>query len=71
MMHDDVVLVETKSGPRGCLVDRRLRALGVRPTSVSKYCVGVAMLRPEMASNPWHRILRHHFEASTLDSIHP
>ena len=39
-----------------------LRELGVRPASVSKYCVGVAALHPELPSNPWHQTLRRYFE---------
>lgn len=56
------VLVETKSaGPAGG-VDRWLRRHGVRPLSISKYCVGVALLYPHVRANPWHRTLRRHFE---------
>jgi hypothetical protein len=29
---------------------------------VSKYCVGVAALHPELRSNPWHQTLRRYFE---------
>jgi hypothetical protein len=34
----------------------------VRPAAVSKYCVGVAALHPELPSNPWHQTLRRYFE---------
>jgi hypothetical protein len=57
------VLVESKSGGQGgSVADRILRELGVRPASVSKYCVAVAALHPELPSNPWHRTLRRYFE---------
>jgi VTC domain len=56
------VLVESKSSGRGSAPDRILRELGVRPASVSKYCVGVAALHPELPSNPWHQTLRRYFE---------
>jgi VTC domain len=56
------VLVESKSSGRGSAPDRILRELGVRAASVSKYCVGVAALHPELPSNPWHRTLRRYFE---------
>jgi len=56
------VLVESKSAGRGSAPDRILRELGVRPASVSKYCVGVAALHPELPSNPWHQTLRRYFE---------
>jgi hypothetical protein len=56
------VLVESKSALYGSPADRLLRELGVRPASVSKYCLGVAALHPELPSNPWHRTLRRYFE---------
>jgi hypothetical protein len=56
------VLVESKSSAGGSAADRILRELGVRPASVSKYCVGVAALHPELPSNPWHQTLRRYFE---------
>ena len=55
------VLVESKSAGRGSAPDRILREVGVRPASVSKYCVGVAALNPELPSNPWRQTLRRHF----------
>jgi VTC domain len=56
------VLVESKSATGSGPADRILRELGVRPASVSKYCVGVAALHPELPSNPWHQTLRRYFE---------
>jgi hypothetical protein len=57
------VLVESKSGGQGgSAADRVLRELGVRPASVSKYCVAVAALHPELPSNPWHQTLKRYFE---------
>jgi hypothetical protein len=56
------VLVESKSTAVGGAPDRILRELGVRPATVSKYCVGVAALHPELPSNPWHQTLRRYFE---------
>jgi VTC domain len=57
------VLVESKSGGQGgSAADRILRELGVRPASVSKYCVAVAALHPELPSNPWRQTLRRYFE---------
>jgi VTC domain len=55
------VLVESKSAGRGSAPDEILRRLGVRPASVSKYCVGLAALHPELPSNPWHRTIRQYF----------
>jgi VTC domain len=55
------VLVESKSSGRGSAPERILRELGMRPVSVSKYCVGVAALHPELPSNPWHQTLQRYF----------
>jgi hypothetical protein len=59
----DTVVVETKSAARPGRADRALQRLGARPQSVSKYCVGVALLHPELPANRWHRVLRRHFGA--------
>jgi hypothetical protein len=55
------VLVECKSSGQGNFPDKILRHFGVRPVSVSKYCVGIAALHPDLPSNPWHRTLRRYF----------
>ena len=49
---------------RGSAPDRILRELGVRPATVSKYCVAVAALHPELPSNPWHQTLQRYFAAA-------
>lgn len=56
------VLIETKSTNGRCGADRWLQAHGVRPKSMSKYCIGVALLYPHVRANPWHRVLRRHFD---------
>lgn len=58
------VLVETKSIGGRCPTDRWLQTQGVRPTSMSKYCLGVALLYPHVRANPWHRVLKRHFDWS-------
>jgi VTC domain len=55
------VLVESKGPAAGGAADRALRALGVRPVGISKYCVAVALLNPGLRANPWHRTLRRYF----------
>lgn len=60
---DTHVLVESKSVDGAGEADRMLRRLGVRPVSVSKYCVGIAGLRPEVAANPWRTTLQRYFDA--------
>ena len=41
----------------------------MRPASVSKYCVGVAALHPELPSNPWHQTLRRYFEPRAVADL--
>jgi len=59
------ILVESKSAGQNSGPDVLLRDLGIRPASVSKYCVGIAALHPELPSNPWHRTLRRYFDQLT------
>ena len=42
-------------------VDAVLARMGVRPVRMSKYCIGVALLHPDMAANKWNRLLVRHF----------
>jgi VTC domain len=63
------VLVESKSSGRGSAPERILRELGVRPASVSKYCVGVAGLHPELPSNPWHQTLQRYFQPRAVADL--
>lgn len=50
-------IVETKSGSARTSLHHRLRALGARPERVSKYCLGIGAVRPDIAINPWGRTL--------------
>lgn len=63
-LRDEYAIVESKSIDGGAVVDRLLKDLRIRPLSVSKYCLAVAALRPDLASNPWHRLLKQHVELS-------
>jgi len=57
----DVLVVETKSGTsRPGPLDRRLWELGHRPTRISKYGTGLALLNPELPGNRWHRVTSRH-----------
>jgi hypothetical protein len=56
------VLVESKSASGNSQADQMLRRLGVRPVSMSKYCVGVAALYPWVSDNVWRTNLSRHFE---------
>ena len=56
------VLVETKTANGNGLADRVLRRLGARPADAcSKYCVGMALLHPDLRRNRFSRVLRQHF----------
>lgn len=57
----DDVLVETKSPSRGSEFDAALRARGIRPHSVSKYCVAASLLYPRLPRNNWNRTIRQFF----------
>jgi hypothetical protein len=57
----DLVLLESKSAGGKATVDRVLRDMGVRPVSVSKYCLAVAALR-DCPANRWQRVLRCYLE---------
>lgn len=57
----DDVLVETKSEAEGGRWDRLLQAAGVRPHSVSKYCIAAALHYPDLRRNRWHRTIERYF----------
>lgn len=57
----DMIIVETKSATGRGTADQALLEMGVRPLSMSKYCLGIAMLNPELAANKWSRLLARHF----------
>jgi hypothetical protein len=44
-----------------------LRRPGIPPTSVSKYCVGIAALHTEVQANPWRATLAHYFDQPMLN----
>ena len=50
--------------PVAAPIDRALRSLGSRPVSLSKYCVGMAVLDPRLPANRWNRELRTYFDWS-------
>jgi len=53
-----VAEVKQPSIDRASPVMQRLRALGVRPTGFSKYCIGVSLLRPDLRHNRFKPRLR-------------
>jgi hypothetical protein len=57
----DVLVVETKSATaRPGPLDRRLWELGHRPTRISKYGTGLALLTPDLQGNRWHHVTSRH-----------
>jgi len=59
----EYVVLESKVQGNASEADRILRTLGERPVDISKYCVGVAAIRPDLPNNPWRRTLRRYFES--------
>jgi hypothetical protein len=57
----DIAIVESKSVAGDSLADRTLRRLGARQVTLSKYCVGMAVLDHRLPANRWNRELRTHF----------
>ncbi|MDN5767322.1 MAG: polyphosphate polymerase domain-containing protein [Humibacillus sp.] len=55
---DGLVLIESKTSGAASLADRTLWRLGHRPATVTKYCVGLALLHPGLRANRWNRTLR-------------
>jgi len=63
------VLIETKSPTGISHADAVLRRLGQRPLdSLSKYCIGIALHGERVATNPWRRTLRRHFQPTSEGS---
>lgn len=52
-------IIETKTAGRPCELDRRLWRAGYRPSRMSKYTCGLALLNEdlELPTNRWHRTL--------------
>lgn len=57
----DLIVIETKTADGRGAADRALARMGIRPVSMSKYCIGISMLHPELPANRWSRLLRRHF----------
>ena len=54
------LVIESKTVGPPSRFDRWLWTHGVRPIRLSKYCTGLAALRPELPSNKWHRTLQNY-----------
>ena len=57
----ELFVIETKSANGRGAADAALSRMGIRPVSMSKYCLGIALLHPHLAANKWSRLLRQNF----------
>lgn len=57
----DLFVIETKTANGRGAADVALSQMGIRPVSMSKYCLGIALLHPHLAANKWSRLLRQNF----------
>lgn len=57
----DHVLVEVKSAAASSFVDLALAELCIEEVKMSKYCVGIALLHPDLPSDPWNAVLGRYF----------
>ena len=51
---EGVVVLESKTVGSESPIDHALHRLGSRPVSLSKYCVGMAVLDPGLPANRWN-----------------
>lgn len=58
----DGIIVETKSARAPSAADRWLWQHHVRPSKISKFCTGLAAIRPELPANRWHRVIARHWK---------
>lgn len=57
----DLFVIETKTADGRGAADTALAKMGIRPVSMSKYCIGIALLHPQLAANKWSRLLKQKF----------
>ncbi|MFI8410924.1 polyphosphate polymerase domain-containing protein [Paeniglutamicibacter gangotriensis] len=57
----DLFVIETKTADGRGAADSALATMGIRPVSMSKYCIGIALLHPHLAANKWSRLLKQKF----------
>ena len=63
----DAIVVETKSAHAPSAADQWLWRHQVRPTKISKFCTGLAAIRPELPANKWHRVIDRHWSTQVDD----
>src|SRR5262249_45707641 len=65
-LSSDFLVLETKTLRGKGVADRTLKAIGNRPLICSKYCVGTALLRPDVKSNELRGVLQRYFESNAV-----
>ena len=56
---DELSIIEVKKMKRGITpVESTLKQFGIRPSSFSKYCIGIAMLVPRVKTNNFQHIIK-------------
>jgi len=63
-MAPEYAIVESKSANGRTAADRRFRALGFRQTQCSKYCLGIALTRPDVHANEFLWLARRYFRTA-------
>jgi hypothetical protein len=65
-LSSDFLVLETKTMRGKGVADRTLKAIGNRPVICSKYCVGTALLRPDVKSNELRGVIQRYFEPNAV-----
>src|SRR5262249_10190220 len=65
-LSSDFLVLETKTMRGKGVADRTLKGIGNRPLICSKYCVGTALLRPDVKNNELRGILKRYFESNAV-----
>jgi hypothetical protein len=65
-LSSDFLVLETKTIRGKGAADRTLKAIGARPLICSKYCVGTALLRPDVKSNELRGVVQRYFQSNAV-----
>ena len=65
-LSSDFLVLETKTIRGKGAADRTLKAIGARPLICSKYCVGTALLRPNVKSNELRGVVQRYFQSTAV-----
>src|SRR5262249_4236005 len=65
-LSSDFLVLETKTIRGKGAADRTLKAIGARPLFCSKYCVGTALLQPDVKSNELRGVVQRYFQSNAV-----